>query len=51
MATFLMQTQCAVKKKSMSPVLMQHLIHARGKVMVYMQITAPTAKITIGICS
>lgn len=51
MATYLMQRQCGVKKKLMSPVLIQHLIHARGKVMVYMQTTAPTAKITIGIQS
>jgi hypothetical protein len=50
MATCLMQRQCVVKKKLMSPVSVQHLIHARGKVMVHMQTTAPTAKITIGIC-
>jgi hypothetical protein len=49
MATCLMQKQHAVRKKSMSHVLMHHLIHARGEVMVYMQTTVPIAKITTGI--
>jgi DNA polymerase III sliding clamp (beta) subunit (PCNA family) len=49
MDTCLMQKQAAVKNKSMSPVLRQHLIHAKGEEMVHMQTTAPTAKITTGI--
>lgn len=50
MDTCLMQKQATVKKKSMTPVLRQHLIHVKGEGMVHMQTTAPAAKITTGIC-
>jgi hypothetical protein len=51
MATCSMPRQGTVKKKWMPPVLRQYLIHVRGGVTVHMQTSAPTAGITIGMCT